>query len=130
MSGSVIWCDGKPVPVNAQVQTWKEAPELGFPNLRTRKVTHGIVLHTTGGSGLADQVHRTLVARGLSIHFVINPDGLIVQMADCKFRCSPDEIQWAHNRTGLGTDHARGPDCATVGTGQPKTIGRSTCLEA
>jgi N-acetyl-anhydromuramyl-L-alanine amidase AmpD len=43
-----------------------------------------IVLHHTAGEGNAAQVYRTLKNRGLGIHFVIDSDGKITQMADWK----------------------------------------------
>lgn len=41
-----------------------------------------VVLHHTAGEGGAHQVYNTLKARGLSVHFVIDSDGRITQMAD------------------------------------------------
>lgn len=48
---------------------------------RTEPV-RAVVLHHTGGEGDAEQVCRTLRARRLSIHYVIEADGTIVQCAD------------------------------------------------
>lgn len=41
-----------------------------------------VVWHHTAGEGNAAQIHRTLVGRGLSVHFTIDRDGTITQMAD------------------------------------------------
>ncbi len=73
---------GQPVECRASVTTWQERPELGFKRLKMRAETRAVVWHWTGGTGGADQVHRTLVARGLSCHFLIEPGGRIVQFAD------------------------------------------------
>lgn len=43
-----------------------------------------IVLHHTAGEGGAPQVYRTLKGRGLGIHFVVDNQGRVTQMADFK----------------------------------------------
>mgnify|MGYP007071586013 CR=1 FL=1 len=62
---------------------------------RPRKVPAScVVLHWTGGAGGAEQVYRTLRSRigpktrdGLSIHYVVEPDGTEVQMASLDLVC-------------------------------------------
>lgn len=63
-------------------------PRYQFPALGRRTETRAVVLHWTGGRGLASQVHRTLVQRNLSVHFCIDPDGGVYQYADAALRCS------------------------------------------
>lgn len=56
---------------------------LGKPNVYKRtEPWQGIVIHWTGGEGKASQVERTLVNRRLGIHFVVDADGSITQLAD------------------------------------------------
>ncbi len=47
-----------------------------------------LVGHWTGGEGGADRVHRVLVQRGLSVQFVGELDGTLVQMAPVTGRCA------------------------------------------
>ena len=55
----------------------------GSKGTRVRKTPPtNIVLHHTAGEGGASQVYRTLAARGLGVHFVIDSDGRVTQMAD------------------------------------------------
>ena len=61
---------------------------LWFGNLPTRITTRKVVLHWTGGESPALRVYRTLVNRGLSIHFVVERDGRIVQMAPLTARAA------------------------------------------
>ena len=59
--------------------------DLKSQNTRLRKEPPtAIVLHHTAGEGQAPQVYRTLKNRGLGIHFVIDSDGKVTQMADWK----------------------------------------------
>lgn len=84
MLGSLI-IGGQEVRVASRVV---HDDKLTFESLVQRKKTNAVVLHWTGGSGLAPQVFRTLVSRGLSVHLVIEPDGTVYQMADLNRRCS------------------------------------------
>lgn len=79
----LILCGGQQVEVpDLTVQTWRYLPKLGFPRLKQRPETRAVILHWTGGTGRHEQVHRTLVERGLSVHFVIDPDGSCFQHCD------------------------------------------------
>lgn len=60
---------------------WFDPPKLAAP-------PPFLVGHWTGGSRGAEAVHRVLVQRGLSVHFVGEPDGSMVQMADLDRRCA------------------------------------------
>lgn len=71
---------------------------LRFEGLRSvrkrREPLRAIVLHWTGGIGDPAQVYRTLRSRvtpnapeGLSIHYVVGSDGLVVQMASENLVC-------------------------------------------
>lgn len=80
-----ILVDGREVTVSAVVRADRK---LKFSALAKRTETRCVVLHHTGGSGLASQVHRTLTERALSVHFLIEPDGTIWQYADAAQRCA------------------------------------------
>lgn len=55
----------------------------GVPGCRKRtEPVAGVVWHWTAGSGAPEAVVRTLRQRGLSIHYVIGADGLVLQCAD------------------------------------------------
>lgn len=82
---TAILVDGREVDCGAEVRADKH---LSFKALGRRTETRAIVCHFTGGSGLAEQVHRTLVGKGYSIHFVVEPSGLVWQMADTQLRCA------------------------------------------
>jgi N-acetyl-anhydromuramyl-L-alanine amidase AmpD len=94
MTGNAIICAGEPVYVGKPVRVWTDTG-LTFAGLKPRKRTRFIVSHWTGGAGLAVQVHRTLRTRknergqllNLSVHFLIEPDGTIVQYVDADMRC-------------------------------------------
>lgn len=68
--------------------------DLWFPpgyNHRTykrREPIRHIVLHWTGGLRDAAGVHQTLTKRKLSVGYVSEPDGDLIQMADDSTRCS------------------------------------------
>ena len=86
--------NGREVGCDAPVVPWEQSG-LRFDGLRTRKETRAVVLHWTGGNGLAPQVYRTLRTRknergrvlGLSVQFVIEPNGTIYQFCDASARC-------------------------------------------
>lgn len=48
----------------------------------------GLTIHWTGGEGKAPAVTKTLKDSGLSVHFVVDPDGSVTQLADLNTRCS------------------------------------------
>lgn len=55
----------------------------GRPGARRRKApARAVVFHWTGGSRGVEGVASTLRQRGLSIHFVVEPSGRVVQCAD------------------------------------------------
>lgn len=55
---------------------------------RKRRKTDLIVLHWTGGTGDHRRVKKTLEARGISVHFVIDRDGSVWRMADVMMQCA------------------------------------------
>jgi hypothetical protein len=57
-------------------------------NTRVHAQVERIVLHWTGGVGGAERVARTLERAALSIHYVVEPDGRIVQLAAHGTRCA------------------------------------------
>jgi N-acetyl-anhydromuramyl-L-alanine amidase AmpD len=91
----LIFCGGRPIPCDAEVRTWRTQLKLTFPRLRMRTETRMVVAHHTGGEGDAAQVHRTLVERGLSVHFVVDAVGLVTQFVDA-------EVRAAHAKTANG----------------------------
>jgi N-acetyl-anhydromuramyl-L-alanine amidase AmpD len=82
--GNALIINGEPVWVGSKVRTWGDH-RMQWPAKNTRPRTEPprvIVLHVTGGEGLVPQVHRTLMARGLSCDMIIPPDGIAHQMSD------------------------------------------------
>ena len=55
---------------------------------RTQDAVSRCVVHWTGGTGDARRVGKTLMSRGLSIHYVVEPSGRIVQLAEHGTRCA------------------------------------------
>jgi N-acetyl-anhydromuramyl-L-alanine amidase AmpD len=49
---------------------------------------HGFGIHWTGAENSSDRVIRTLLARGLSVQFIVEKDGTIVQTADLTTKCA------------------------------------------
>lgn len=78
---------GEQYTVDALMLTWKESG-WHFPALRHRRETRTVCWHHTAGEGGAERVFRTLLQRKLSVHFVIERDGRVVQYADTEARCS------------------------------------------
>lgn len=61
----------------------------GMPGCRRQTGSwRGIGLHWTGGERGHEALARTLLARGLSVSFGIDPDGSIWQLADLDTRCA------------------------------------------
>jgi N-acetyl-anhydromuramyl-L-alanine amidase AmpD len=80
-----VLVDSREVPCAVRVD---RDPALRFEALARRTETRAVVLHWTGGSGLAPQVFRTLQQRKLSVHFCVEPSGRVVQYADASLRCA------------------------------------------
>lgn len=76
-----IIAGGEPVYVDADVRIWTDTG-LGFGPRPLRSETRAVVLHWTGGEGGGPEVHRTLAARGLSVHFTIDQAGVVWQHLD------------------------------------------------
>jgi N-acetyl-anhydromuramyl-L-alanine amidase AmpD len=57
-------------------------------NTRSQDAVTRIVCHWTGGTGGAERVVRTLAKNALSIHYVVEPSGRIVQTATHDTRCA------------------------------------------
>lgn len=77
---------GRIVPVDARVRTWHEHGLTFVCGKRAQ--TRAVVLHWTGGEGQSTQVYRTLKTRGLSVQFLIEQDGTIIQYTDADAYCS------------------------------------------
>ena len=63
-------------------------PGLWFNVPKLSKPPQFMVGHWTGGEGGAEKVHRVLKQRELSVHFVLERPGALVQMADLDGRCA------------------------------------------
>lgn len=57
-------------------------------NTRSQDQVTRACIHWTGGTGKAERVARTLASRALSVHYVVDPDGRIVQTAEHGTRCA------------------------------------------
>jgi N-acetyl-anhydromuramyl-L-alanine amidase AmpD len=57
-------------------------------NTRAQVRVRRVVVHWTGGVGLAPRVVRTLQSKALSIHYVVEPSGRVVQTAGHGTRCA------------------------------------------
>lgn len=93
---SAFIAGGEPVYCDAKIIPWDEHG-CWFAALRKRTVTRLVVAHWTGGQNKAAKVYETLKTRrdpktgrllDLSVHFVVNPDGSVWQMADADMRCA------------------------------------------
>jgi N-acetyl-anhydromuramyl-L-alanine amidase AmpD len=90
-----IMVSGREVACDAPVILWEESGLL-FEALGRRTETRCVVLHHTGGAGMAPQVFRTLKTRAdkrgrlmnLSVHFCVEPNGNVYQYADADRRCA------------------------------------------
>lgn len=78
---------GRHVPCAVPVEPWT-VNRLAFPGLGKRSATDLVVLHWTGGEGGAEQVHRTLRSKSLSVHFVVDADGAVTQHCDADMLCA------------------------------------------
>ena len=120
MTLGYVIAGGREVLCDAPVVLWEQSG-LYFPALGKRTETRCVVLHHTGGSGLAPQVHRTLKTRtndrgkplGLSVHFCVEPNGTVYQYCDADRRCAHagsvddsdhDGIQFSGNACSIGVE--------------------------
>lgn len=80
--------------------------KLTFPYALPRKIDPDlIVLHDTAGEGDGVQIHKTLLARKLSIHFAISRDGSIFQYVDPgRFICA--HVGKGYNSRSIGIEMA------------------------
>lgn len=77
---------GKRVPCAAPVLGWMQTGNA-FLDLPKRLHTTAVCLHWTGGANLAPGMFRTLVQRNLSVQFLVEPAGNIVQFCDADRLC-------------------------------------------
>lgn len=84
--------DGKPTTLipdgDKVVDDITFTPGFNKNTKKFKKKPQGMVLHWTGAENPARRVKQTLINRKLSIHFTIEKDGTIVQMADLTTRCA------------------------------------------
>lgn len=85
----MIVLDGKKLPETSRVKE-NIVFKPGMPNTRkwTKSNPQGFALHWTGGENKSPTVIRTLTGRNLSIHFIGEPTGELVQTADLASRCA------------------------------------------
>lgn len=117
---SYILVSGREVACDAPVILWEQSG-LRFDALGKRTETRAVIIHHTGGVGMAPQVFRTLKTRtdkrgkllGLSVHFCIEPNGNVYQFADADRRCAHagsvddrngDGIQLSGNACSIGIE--------------------------
>lgn len=79
--GTAVIAGNDPIYCGADVRHWMDTG-LGFGPRRPRKSTRAVVLHWTGGTGDAKQVHATLRKRRLSVHFIVDEQGVVWQCMD------------------------------------------------
>lgn len=77
--------DGREAEVTVPVHASRD---MKFTALAKRTETRTVICHHTGGVRGVAGVYETLQERGLSVHFVIESDGKIWQLADAAYRCS------------------------------------------
>lgn len=77
-----------PVPDGDRVES-RITFRPGMPNTsHQRRAWHGLAYHWTGGERAASGVARTLLDSRLSVQFVVEADGHIVQTADVMTKCA------------------------------------------
>lgn len=80
--GNYLLLNGDTVPVSANVDhSLSFSPGDEGTRKRTVPIQMG-VMHWTAAENPAVRVHETLTNRGLSIHFILDRDGVIYQCAD------------------------------------------------
>lgn len=116
-----IYVRGELHDVDAPVTTYRERQDLSFPKLRQRAETRAVVWHHTGGENGAVGVHATLLARELSVHFLIDSLGSIHQYCDTEARCSH---AGAANGYSIGVEIANRANRVTFARGIRRTLVR------
>lgn len=91
------------------------APSCWFRGTARSAPARCVVWHWTAGVGRAERVASTLRSRGLSIHFVIDPDGRVVQMGDVTRRMAH---AGAANGQSVGVEVVS-PGTTRAGVAQP-----------
>lgn len=80
--------DGKPYLTDTRVKE-NIVFRPGMPNTSLQKNSwRGLGIHWTGSENSSDRVITTLVSRGLSVQFIVERDGTIVQTADLNTVCA------------------------------------------
>lgn len=95
-TGGSFIAGGRRVACPVPVATWKETGLLPFKGLKPRARTQRLVLHWTASENGRQVVHSTLSKGGLSVHFLVEPDGTIVQFCDADMLCA--------HATGMNVD--------------------------
>lgn len=78
IGGALMGCD-------APVMGMRESG-LAFSVQRMRETTRFVICHWTGSENKAPSVYRNMIARGVSVHFIVAQDGLVFQCADANAR--------------------------------------------
>lgn len=89
-----IICRGMPVEVGFTVKTWMDTG-WRFPTVRARTITRAVCAHWTASENPPGTMFRNMSkkldafgkASPLSVHFCVNQNGAVYQMADTEARC-------------------------------------------
>lgn len=116
-------CSGARIPCGVPVILWGES-KLSFQGRPRRKSTRVVTLHWTGGEGGAQQVHRTMTSRKVSVPFFVDAHGVVWQFCDA-------DRETVHcpgfNKTGIGIEiQNRG---SALHVKLPKGLTRATVRE-
>lgn len=84
---SDILVSGKTVPIDAPVIGIEDSG-LSFPRIAYRKETRYLAFHWTASENRPEQIVRNMISRKTSVHFIVEPGGIIYQTADASVRCS------------------------------------------
>jgi hypothetical protein len=85
---SSIIIGGARVSCALQVVLWGESGCLFKSAQMRRKQTRLVTLHWTGSENAPKDVHANMTSRGVSVHFVVDPQGVVWQMADADRFCA------------------------------------------
>lgn len=79
---NAFYAGGRLVRLAAPVLTWQQTGLLFTRASKPRPRTDLIVVHWTGSENRPEDVHHNMTRRGVSVHFVLEPRGVVYQMCD------------------------------------------------
>jgi N-acetyl-anhydromuramyl-L-alanine amidase AmpD len=87
---------GERIAVPFDVVAWTDPNGLAFPVRKNRSLTRAVCCHWTGGENPAAMVRRNMLATRndagepapTSVHFIVEPQGMVYQCADADARMS------------------------------------------